>query len=227
MSSTHPAPAPFAVVILSLLLQGCMSDHAFDNADDTSSAFDSAWNPPDSDDDTDGEDQIDPSWWSLAATILMEDGSSVQSDTTVVISLIDDTADPANPICQASYDQVELAVLDLPDANIYHWWQATLGDPVTDCSTHRLTWIPADIQLGIGALHPDIAALLEPAGHADVESYLYGAYVRSGQDDTIWTYGISATAAGWDGEQLPVGEGPVPNGTYSLVPIYLLPLQGG
>jgi len=227
MSSTQPAPAPFAVVILSLLLQGCMSAQSFDGADDTSSAADSGWDPTDSDDDTDDGDQTDPSWWSLNATILMEDGLSVQSDTTVVISLIDDTADPASPICQASYEQVEFAVLDSPDASIYHWWQAALSEPVTDCSAHRLTWIPADIELGIGALHPDIAALLEPAGHADIEPYLYGAYVRSGQEDTIWTYGISATAAGWDSEQLPVSEGPVPNGTYSLVPIYLLPLQGG
>lgn len=227
MSSTHLAAALAAIAILPLLSVGCMSDMAYDGADDTAGALDSGWGPPDSDDDTGDEDQLDPTWWSLAVTSLMEEGSPVQGDTSLVISLIDESADPGSPICQATYDQPALTVLDVPDPSIYHWWQVELGEPTTDCSTHQLTWIPLLLELGVGSLHPDIAALLEPSGYAEVEPYLYGAYLRSGKSQTIWTYGIAATAAGFAGDQAPVSEPPIPDGTYSLVPIYLLPLQGG
>jgi hypothetical protein len=220
----HPAAIIAALILLPTL--GCMSDQAFENWDDTGSENDSGGDPTDSDEDTGDADQPDPSWWALSATILVEDTLPVQGDTTLVISLIDEDADIDSPICQASYDGVELGSQDLPDPLLFHWWQATLAEPTTDCSTHLLTWIPSSIQLGIGALHPDVAALLEPAGLHEIEPYLYGAYLQA-SSQTIWTYGVSATAAGFAGEQLPVAEAPVPDGTYSMVPIYLLPLQGG
>lgn len=223
MSSTHPAAILAAIVLLPSL--GCMSDHAFEDWDDTGSLDDSGGGPPDSDDETGSVDEADPSWWALSATILVEDSLPVQGDTTLVVTLIDDGADISSPICQARYEGVELPAQDLPDPLLYHWWLATLADPVTDCSAHLLTWIPTSILLGIGTLHPDVAALLEPAGYDQVESYLYGAYLQA-DSQAIWTYGVTATAAGFAGEQLPVAEAPVPDGTYSIVPIYLLPLQG-
>ncbi len=227
MSSTHVAATTTALIAVSLLVQGCMSDQAFEGAWDSGSADDTGAPVFDSGHDTGDEDQPDPAWWSLEVTALMEDGQPVQSDTTLVISLIDASADPANPICQASYPQPEISVEDPPDSSIFHWWQISLGEPSTDCSGHALEHVPATLSLGIGALHPDIAALLEPAGYDEIEAYLYGTYLGTDDVQTIWTYGIAATAAGWAAEQLPVTEPPIPDGTYSLVPVYLLPLQGG
>ena len=226
MSSTHPAQALTLLVSIPLLLQGCMSDGAWDGIFDTADADDTAQSPADSDDDTSGSDFADPSWWSLSATVLMEDALPVQDDTNLVVALIDESADASAPICQATYSHVELTVQEVPDPSIYHWWQVSLGEPETECSAHLLERVPSTVELGLGILHPDIAALLEPAGYQDIESFLYGGYLRT-EAQTIWTWGIAATSAGFDAEQDPVAEAPVPNGTYSFVPIYLLPLQGG
>jgi hypothetical protein len=223
MSSTHPAAVLAALLTLSS--QGCSSDQAFELGDDSGWADDSSPDPIDSDDDTGDEDQPDPAWWSLSATVLIEEALPVQGDTTLTVTLIDESADTANPICVARYDQVELTIQDTPDALVYHWWRIDLGEPTTDCSPHPLTRIPTTLELGIGAVHPDIASLLEPAGYDEIEPYLYGAYLRAESED-IWTWGVAATAAGFGAEQLPVTEPPVPDGTYSFVPIYLLPLQG-
>lgn len=219
-------PAAFAMLLLSPL--GCMVDGAINELADTGGGNDSGTDPLDSADDTGDWDQADPVWWSLAGTVLVEDALPILGDTSFRITMIDESADPENPICQASYDEMALTVLDSPDPSIFHWWAATLGEPTySDCSPHLLTRVPATIELGIGSLHPDIAALLEPAGYAEVEAYLYGAYLRTEGVQTIWTYGVAATAAGFDAEQLPVDEGPLPDGTYSVVPIYLLPVEGG
>ena len=226
MSSTRASAAFAALVMFTSLCQGCTSDLAWEGPGDTANLADSGDEPLDSDSDTDGSDSVDPSWWSLSVTALIEEGLPVQGDTTLVVSLIDDTADASSPICQATYAQPELTVLDPPDPSIYHWWQIAPGEPTTDCSAHLLTWIPTGLELGVGSLHPDIASLLEPSGYAEVEPYLYGAYVRSNLGQAIWTYGIAATTAGFAGDQLPVSAPPVPDGTYSLLPIYLLPLQG-
>jgi hypothetical protein len=226
MSSTHPAAA-FPTLAMLPLLTGCMSDMGFDASDTASRLDDSGAEATDSAEDTGEMDRIDPSWWSLSAAVLMEEGLPVQDDTSVTISLFDEGADRDAPLCQASYSQLEIVVLDSPDASIFHWWEIELGEASTDCSGHQLVGIPASFELGVGALHPDIVSLLEPAGYAEVEPYLYGAYVRTDQAQAVWIYGVAATTAGFAGEQLPVDEAPVPSGTYSVQPIYLLPLQGG
>jgi hypothetical protein len=221
-------PVVFAALFLCSASSGCMGDMAINELSDTGASDDTGGSPLDSDGDTADWDQADPAWWSLAATVLVEDALPVQGDTSSLVSLIDESADTGSPICQASFVEPPITTLDSPDASIFHWWEISLSDPSSsDCSSHLLTRVPDSVELGVGALHPDIAALLEPAGYDEIASYLYGAYLRVPGTDTIWTYGVAATTAGFDAEQLPVDEGPLPNGTYSVVPIYLLPIQGG
>jgi hypothetical protein len=223
---SHFAPWRLVTFVL-LTMPGCVGAMDLGNFDDSGWSWDSGEGPPDESDDTNDLDNVEPAWWTLDASVLMEDGAPVQGDTSLLISLIDELADTTEPICQASFDEWPLTVLDLPDPAIFHWWSAELSKAQGDCSAHLLQSVPDSIELGIGSLHPDIAALLEPAGYDEVASYLYGAYLRVEGSEEIWTYGVAATAAGFAAEQLPVEQAPVPNGTYSLVPIYLLPLQGG
>ena len=173
-------------------------------------------------------DQVAPSWWSLQATVLVEETLPVPEDTTLTASLISDEADPTSPICTATFVPSSMEDQDPPDATIFHWWQVTLGEATGDCSAPQLGWFADSIEIGVGELHPDIAALLEPAGYEHLEGYLYGAYMRqSDDDDSVWTWGIAGSNASFDSDQESVGEAPLPNGTYQLVPFYLLPLQSG
>jgi hypothetical protein len=174
MSSTHPVAASLALALFPALT-GCMADMGFDQADTAWSLDDSGAEPTDSADDTGEMDRVEPSWWSLAAAVLIEESLPVQDDASVTIRLIDEQAGPASPLCQASYEALEIDVLDSPDSSIFHWWQLSLGEPDTDCSSHQLARIPTSFELGVGALHPDIVSLLEPAGYAEVEPYRYGA----------------------------------------------------
>ena len=220
--------APRASVLGAILALGCADLGGLNLGGDSADLHDSSASPEDSQTDSDGWDAPDPSWWVLEATVLMEEALPVAGDVQLTISLLDETADPDLPLCSSSFEPQDIADQASPDPMIFHWWQLTLGqaDPDSDCDAHFQDWLPDTLDLGVGELHPDIAALLEPAGYGSVQDYLYGAYVHHPSSKSIWAFGIAATPAGFASEVEPVDAAPVPAGTYLFTPIYLLPVEG-
>lgn len=222
-----PTNPPAQTALLLLCLAGCVSDHAYFEGSDTAELYDTDGAPNDSGDDTGGWDNVVPSWWSLAASVLVEEAQPVADDTSLEGWLLSEEADTDTPICSATFVPATLTETKPPDESIFHWWQIELQHQDGDCSGSQLHWFPETIEIGVGALHPDIAALLEPAGYEQIEGYLYGAYLRQGeQQGEVWAWGIAGTPASFDGEAEPVSAAPLPNGTYQMLPLYLLPLEG-
>ncbi len=168
-----------------------------------------------------------PSWWLLEAELLVEDQAAVVGDAQVTSSLLDELADSADSICSMTQAVASITEEKSPDEMIFHWWDLTLAGGEGTCNAAQADHLPQQLHLGLGQLHADIAALLEPTGYEGMDEHLYGAYVQLLGEEDIWAFGIAATGAGFDADQEAVDEAPIPNGTYQVVPVYLLPLQGG
>jgi len=209
---------------------GCALADGFAPLVESGDGDDSSVAPEDSDADSGGWDGPAPVWWTLSAAILIEEGAPAQGDASVSIALLAEEGEADASLCTATWTSPGMVVLDVPDPLLFHWWQLVLdGVPEGNCGAQLQRFLPDGGELGIGALHPDVAAVLEPAGYDGLSGYLYGAYLRPAQarDDVIWAFGVAGTEASYLAEELPVSQAPLPNGTYRIEPIYLLPLQGG
>lgn len=193
---------------------------------------DTGWAPTDetgqedsADTDTGNEEPVTPQWWSLSGQVLLEGGQPVAGDASLEVVLLGEDGGVVVEICRTAFAEPTLVVESPPDPALYHWWLVTPGADDSACHSLR-QHLPTSLHLGLGALHPDIAALLDQAGLGGMDPYLYGAYVQTEAmaEDGIWVYGVAATPAGWEGAQPAATEGPVPDGTYRFQPIYLLPL---
>ena len=50
------------------------------------------------------------------------------------------------------------------------------------------------------------------------------AHAATAADAPIWTFGVVGTAGNFSGADLPVTEAPLPDGTYTVAGLLLLPL---
>jgi len=164
----------------------------------------------------------DPAWWSIVATVPVAGTNPVTEGTTVSFTAYPDGADAA-PLCTATSPAVSITAEVAPDATIYAWWSTALDISDGACDTEDIE-IPTALYLGIGALDPNIVAVLGDAGYAELTSSLYGAYVSLDGGGTVYTFGVAGTASSYEGEPVTDGD-PIPDGTWQIEGIYLLPIE--
>ena len=87
----------------------------------------------------------------------------------------------------------------LPDPAVLVWWQIDRGEFSGDCVDVAQP-LPASVYVGVGAVHPEIEAVMgvveEAAG---VEDRLNGAYASLDTGVTTYVYGLAGTEAAWAG----------------------------
>jgi hypothetical protein len=216
------------VAPLPCLLAGCAIGSDLFGPADSRDPEDSGGLDGDSADDTAGWDGMSPGYWSLSASVLIEEGAPVPGDTALSLQLLDAVLGAEGVICTAVWDSPQVAAGVPPDPVVFHWWEVSAaGVPGGDCTTAQIRFLPTALGLGLGDLLPDLAAVLDPGGYGDVAGSLYGAFVRMGADvdREVWAFGVAATDAGFAGDTDAVSGFPVPNGTYRFEPLYLLPLD--
>lgn len=103
---------------------------------------------------------------------------------------------------------------DLP---LYGWWSIDL-EPSASCP-----YGPDNLLLGIGAWDPQLDAAA--AAQNLVGTDLYALYARLNISDPVWVFGASGTSEQFNGTTPPVTSAPLPDGTYQLRSLFLLPAE--
>ncbi len=167
--------------------------------------------------------EIEPTYWTLHASLDLVDGA-IQLESSQVVRAIEgqQTDIESNTFCEVTSSLASAQLLEPPDETIFYWWSIQLGDDDSGCDAVAVT-IPTLEYLGIGQLHEEIRAILGTTGYASVGDSLYGAYLAM-DDESVWTFGIAATDDGFQGLTSAVQKPPLPDGLYFVESLYVLPL---
>lgn len=163
------------------------------------------------------DEGVSPMWWKLGAAIGIYDGVADPASTHLALTLV---AEDGTELCEdtLAVDAIEDVPL-LPDSAIYAWWEIEPGDADGGCE-HRSSPVPSPLYLGVGAMHPDIEANLDPAGLHGLEGYLNASYASLDDGDTIYVYGVAGSEQAWLGIDEAISAGPLADGTWIISPIY-------
>lgn len=101
------------------------------------------------------------------------------------------------------------------DTSIFGWWYLELSAASCTSDFAEQLW------LGLGAWDP----LMAPAADADglTGEDLYGLYVQDNPLSPLLVFGVAGSAAQFAGNEPPITEGTLPENTYQLRSLYLLP----
>lgn len=161
----------------------------------------------------------DPVWLSLQATLPILKGELTMEKTSLSWAVLDKSE---SAICVASSTPEQARAQRRPVEGIYIAWNFTLSPYDSDCGRIK-NQLPLAYGLGIGELHPDLAATLGAAGYEGLQTSVYGVYLSPESDwKTIWAFGIAGTADDFKGGQTTVSEPPLPDGDYTVESIYLM-----
>ncbi len=125
-----------------------------------------------------------------------------------------------NPLCATDHNLVE-ALIEPPDfeQELYGWWQVTVEDGL-DCQQYLG---PETFNLGFGLYDPRLDPAAAEAGVVGTD--VYSLFVHfGGAEDSLLVFGLAGTNDNFDGITEPVTAGPMPDDTYQLQTLYLLPL---
>lgn len=164
----------------------------------------------------------EPTFQSLDAVLSVVESLPVAEGASLSLSIWGTGGAVGEPMCSTTLavDAAESVVPPVTD--IWAWWKLTVGASDGACDGLAVTW-PTELHLGVGTLANDIAAVLGSSGYEGLGTHLLGAYVALAPEGTPWIYGVAGTASQYSGDETPVA-GAVPDGTWMLRGIYLLPL---
>lgn len=170
-----------------------------------------------------------PDAWVVRASLRIVDGLPVADGAAILIDLVDSSGDDESDeddagvvACTVTAELLGPDGAPVPDPVVYAWWSPIAVTSSGCADFTEAAGLPAEIGLGIGALHPDVRARLGADGEEDVADFLYGAYIDTGVE--LYAFGYAGSEANFAGEAAP-GEA-LPDATYSVSPLYLLPLAG-
>lgn len=168
------------------------------------------------DDSADTGADVRAAWFAPAGELTVTDGLPAPAPAALRISVRGDDAD--DELCVVPLDVSGLVAGASPDPAVPHWWELDL------VATDPCAPLPDHLGLGVGAITPDVVARLGAVGLEEAADSLYGAYVRV-DDGEVQVYGWAGTDADQTGGT--PAASPPPDGTYTLGPLYVLPLAGG
>jgi hypothetical protein len=208
-----------------LALPGCMSSSSLENydADTDAGTADSDGVIAADTGDTDASTPIPATYISVDGTLTITDGAVDTAASSLILGLWSD----AEPLCPTDSDDARGAFAvdaatpaEAPvDVPLFGWWSLTLSPADPACSGAA----PTELTLGIGAMDSRLESALAQQGYsADVADEIYGLYAANGTDDAF-VFGVAGTPGNFAGTDAPVTSGPLPDGTYAITTLYLLP----
>lgn len=163
------------------------------------------------------EDSDDPVWWRLGAVISIWESEALPDESALGLAL---EKEDGTTLCEES---LALSLLEAqpetPDPSILVWWEAAQSDPEGSCAEWP-TPVPTPLLLGIGAMHPEILARLEPEGLEAGADSLNASYISLDRGETIFVYGVAGTTAAYLGDAEPALEAPLVDGVWIIRAIY-------
>lgn len=204
-------------IVLSIGLGGCSSVSLVSGASDSGAAADLG----DADADGGGEGSAGAGlWWTLSGALELADGAPLPAAAALDVRVLDDAG---VELCVAAVDVDAVGVVSPPEPVVFGWWELTLGawDPV--CTAAQEARPMGDlITVGVGALHPEIAALLpaQDGLSAAAAARVNGAYAQLSAEAQPVAFGIAGPAEAFAGASGPWTEGPLPDGALTVQAVY-------
>lgn len=173
-----------------------------------------------------GEPLEDAAWWRLGAAITLdeptdESGGLVTNAVGGVVTV--ESLDAGGVVrCEGQADITRFNLLSAPEPEVLVWWQVNLGAWTGTCADAGVQVPLTSLQLGVGALHPELLAVLgtvESAVDGSEES-LNGAYARVESGASVYVFGVAGTAEAYAGLGSTALEAPLAAGDWVIEPAY-------
>lgn len=165
--------------------------------------------------DTDTDlDEVPPDGWVLHARLAAVGGVPVADGADVRVAFVN--GDAGEVACEVPLDPAGVVAGTSPEDVVALWWELPALAEAEACGP-----LPATLGVGVGELHASARARLGTVGLDTVADSLYGAYVRA-DDGPVYVLGYAGTDGDLAGDD--VATTPPPDGTYTLAPLYVLPL---
>ena len=198
-------------MILVLLLSACSDNAISGNADPKDTATDGTGGDDTAEDTGSIEDPATPAWYAVNAVVTLTGGAPDPSTASVEVEVVDE--DLVRIDCTVALDPSALTGAAVPSDDVYTWWTLPVTPLEDPCTT-----LPTTIELGLGTLDPEVRARLGSVDLDDVAEQLWGAWMRVDGGD-LWATRYATAASGPDAASMPP-----PDDTYTLVPLFLVPL---
>lgn len=152
-----------------------------------------------------------PAWWALDGVLTLQAQQAVAHDATFAVEL---RKRDLSVLCATERGVAGLAPVDPPLDALYGAWQVTLAEG-EGCEIP----VPQQFLLALGPYDPQ----LDPAAAANGldGATLFGLYVQP-EGQPLYVFGVAGTPEQFAGEAMAAP--PLPDGTYILDGLHLLPL---
>jgi hypothetical protein len=205
------------IVMLGLSLVGCAAGEGAAARSDSGAASDLGADG----DDGGGEGAAGAGlWWTLGAALTLVDGAPVPAAGALDLRVLDDAG---VELCAAAVAIEDVRAISPPEPVILGWWELSLGPWEPTCTGAQAARPMGEaLTLGVGELHPEVAALLPaqdglPAAAGD---RLNGAYAQLSADEAPVAFGIAGPAEAFAGEAGPWTEAPLPDSALAIQAVY-------
>ena len=191
----------------------------------SSELSDTGWGDPESDGGVDTapgglSEAVEAAWWWLSADLSVESGQIASEGSSLSADFLDDER---NVICSVSAP-LGASVREevVPHESVSYWWTVSIEAWGDGCDEHlELSAMPLEFQLGLGAMHPEILAVLDNLVQAQEgsESMLQGAYASFDSGKSLFVFGAGGTAMDFAGETRDESQVEL-SGFYFVHPLY-------
>ncbi len=199
------------------LLLGCMASS--DEASSAEGASDTGYTGENSEDtgdqDSDEDTASSPVWWTLTATVPVEAGEAVKGGV-ITTRFLDEGGEV---LCEDAHPITAISEEDSPYEDVYAWWSISVEASSKGCDASPL---PVPLLLGVGAMHPEIAAGLDTvdAVSSGSSASLNSAYASLDGLESLLVFGVAGTAAAYKGEGVAADAAPLADGEWRIEPVY-------
>ena len=168
-----------------------------------------------------------PAHWKLSGTLLVNEGA-IQTDLSFLrVSIV---GDEGGELCTDSIGiSASSRQSEAPEAGVQAWWEVTRTEPdgASCLSMEYSLPLPKPVFIGLGAMHPEIEAVLAGVpDHTQTEgSRLRSVYVAMAEDSAVWVFGYAETTSEEEVEIDPITGGISVDGNWKFDGLYSFPFN--
>lgn len=217
----------FISSILLFSLLGC-TDFALNTGNDSTDSLSEQDTAQDTGD-TDQTNDISPKFWSISGVWTLRDGLVSSRDSNLSISYWFNDVD----FCEYEVTEIDAAneFANRPDDALLTWWNITFLYPdqkqecdwsITGADSGDSGY--AELNIGFGPYDERLSGALGASGIDPQNSSTFGLYLSEPKSpDNLLIFGVVGTDAQYTGPGEFNPDDPIPDGSYLLTALYLLP----